>query len=192
MDRFVFEPASYGPVFAPLLDAERLIALGPGSPVREMRARLESVDLEAAFKPQTIRDRSMARACLAGLWLLYDFLDESHSISQEIETPTGSYWHGIMHRREPDYGNSAYWFRRVGRHPIFGTLCGEAARLAEYHPPDTATTFLTKQSSWDPFAFIDLCEAVASGKSDSESLCQQVQRVEWQLLFGYCHRSTIG
>ena len=46
----------------------------------------------------------MAACCLCGLWLLHDFLDESHSLSQEITTDTGSYWHGIMHRREPDYG----------------------------------------------------------------------------------------
>jgi hypothetical protein len=92
---FVFDPAAHGPVFAPLLNAERLNEVGPGSPVLEMRARLKSLDLDRAF-PQPIRDRSMARACLAGLWLLYDFLDESHTISQDIDTSTGSYWHGVI------------------------------------------------------------------------------------------------
>jgi hypothetical protein len=191
MEKFVFDTAAYGPVFAPLLDAERLNALGPDSPAIAMRQRLEAIDLNRAFAPRPVRDRSMARACLAGLWLLYDFLDEAHSISQEIDTGTGSYWHGLIHRREPDYGNAAYWFRRVGRHPIFDALSREAARIAREIPPEASAAFLTKQREWNPFAFIDLCETVAAGQSRCELLCRQVQLVEWQLLFDYCHRSAV-
>jgi hypothetical protein len=67
--------------------------------------------------------------CLeAGLLLLHDFDDESHAISQSLEDTdplgTASYWHGIMHRREPDASNAAWWFRKVGRHPA-------ALRLAQ-------------------------------------------------------------
>ena len=69
-------------------------------------------------------------ACIAGLWLLWDYLDESHHVSQSLETPEGSYWHGIMHWREPDYGNSKYWFRRVGQHAIFPQLAVQARQLA--------------------------------------------------------------
>ena len=53
----------------------------------------------------------MAACCLAGVWLLHDYLDESHTISQRIDTPSGSFWHGIMHRREGDFSNAKYWFR---------------------------------------------------------------------------------
>ena len=57
-----------------------------------------------------------------GLWLLAGDLDQSHSISQAIETAEGSFWHGIMHRREADFGNAKYWFRRVGSHVVFERL----------------------------------------------------------------------
>src|SRR3974390_1770578 len=101
----------YGPLIAELLVEPRLQPLGPGNPNLAMRPKLESLTLETAFAHTTVRDRDMAMGCLAGLWLVHDFLDESHRISQDIATTSGSYWHGIMHRREPDPDNAKYWFR---------------------------------------------------------------------------------
>ena len=101
----VFDPTSYGPVIAGLLREKRLMPLGPGEPNRPARPELEALSLEKAFSPGRVRDRDMASACLAGLWLYHDYLDESHAVSQSIHTPAGSYWHGQMHRREPDFAN---------------------------------------------------------------------------------------
>ena len=53
-------------------------------------------------------------AALSGLYLYFCAYDQSHSISQDISSVEGSFWHGIMHRQEPDPGNAGYWFRRVG------------------------------------------------------------------------------
>lgn len=53
----------------------------------------------------------------AALWLYVDDLDRSHALSQSIETEAGAFWHGIMHRREGDFWNSKYWFRRAGTLP---------------------------------------------------------------------------
>ncbi len=184
-----FDPTAYGPVLAELLREERLPPLGPGSPNRAARPRLEAFAPEQAFAPHRVRDRVMARACHAALWLYHDFLDESHALSQEIATPTGSYWHGIMHRREPDFGNAAYWFRRVGSHPVFAPLRSAAAELAGEQPGPAA--FLRTQPAWDPFAFVDLCEASLSGRAPCEALCRQVQLCEWRLLFDHCFRAAI-
>src|SRR5262249_9909336 len=56
----------YGPAIAELLLPERLPELGPGSP-------------NLAAKPALLAV-SAPRPCFAGLWLLHDFLDESHTI----------------------------------------------------------------------------------------------------------------
>ncbi len=126
-----------------------------------------------------------SEAAYSGLWLYFSCLDESHSVSQQIHSPEGSFWHGIMHRQEPDAGNSAYWFRRTGRHPVFPALRDEAARLATARPDASFTV----EDEWDPFAFIDFCEqARRRPGSEHEELALDIQRVEWQILFDYCAR----
>jgi hypothetical protein len=183
-----FDPTAYPPALAELVRQPRLNPLGPGELNLSIRPRLEALTVERAFPPSAVRDRAMAAACLAGLWFHHDFLDEAHRISQELDTTTGSYWHGLVHRREPDFSNAKYWFRRVGDHAIFPALQAAAAPLAEGAPP--AAAFLARQRAWDPFAFIDLCEAALAGQAPTESLCQRIQQVEWQLLFTYCYQQA--
>ena len=187
---------SASPFLPDLVDSERINALGPGAPHEALRPKLATLTLETIFPGQRIFDPDAARCCLAGLCLLHDFLDESHNISQEIETADGSYWHGILHRREPDYGNAKYWFRRVGQHPVFEPLA-QAARelaLAEKKPLPAVASYLAETTSWDPDRFIDLCESVARHKSaatdPAELLARRIARAEWDLLFAYCHRQA--
>src|SRR5437588_10578227 len=110
-----FEKTAYRPEIAALV-TDRLPALGPGSPNESVRSQLAALTIEQAFAGQSVANRDAARCCLAALWLWHDFLDEQHRISQEIHSADGSYRHGIMQRREPEYGNAQYWVRRVPRH----------------------------------------------------------------------------
>ena len=172
-----FDPALYDPEVASLLAGPRLMALGPGAPSMALRSRLAAVG-DGLLNDNRWRDRDMALACAAGLWLYHDFLDESHEISQRIRTPTGSYWHGIMHRRQPDDANAAYWFQRVGEHPVFEPLAGDARALGLHFRSD----------DWDPIEFIQLCARFRDSGSEEESLLRRVQLREWQRLFDWSYR----
>lgn len=167
MNHFDFDPTAYGPAVAALLAVNRLPELGPGAPVAARRA-----DLAAAAN-------TLPPPGAAGLWLLFDFLDEAHAISQADESdPDRNFWHAIMHRREPDPSNSKYWWRNVGPHPVLKQLAEEAPSLGYHYT--------------SPLEFVDFCERVRGTGSSEEEVARQVQLLEWQLHFDHCCRKAIG
>jgi len=186
-----FNPANYGPVFAGLLGKERLSPLGRGTPISDVREELQALSVEKAFSHTPVKDDNMANACLSGIWLLFNYLEESHTVSQSIETTTGSFWHGIMHRREGDFFNSKYWFRGVGEHPIFPELQKVAKQLTSSIEPHPSVSFLNTHTQWQPFDFVDLVETCLANRSPHELLCKQIQQCEWELLFDFSYNKAI-
>lgn len=170
----------YSEVVTKLLAGNHFQTLGPALGDAGTRPLLAELTVEKlnALPPA---DPSMAQCCLSGLWLYYDFLDESHTISQNIHTPEGSYWHAIMHRREGDFSNSKYWVRRVGDHPVYAQLANKAQSLGE-------TSVAALAEKWDPYVWVDLCQEAIQGGRDLVEPCQRLQQAEWRLLFDYCHQ----
>lgn len=105
----------------------------------------------------------MANACISGLWLLHNYLDQSHEISQSIETPVGSHWHAIMHRLEGDFYNSKYWYRRVGRWELYHGISERSGQM------------------FDPMKFVDRVE------HEGNEATHDVAVAEWQVLFAHCY-----
>lgn len=184
------DAGAYGEVLAGLIGEKRLNPLDWGTENVALKSELDALSVDVAFAGKTVVDREMADACISGVWLYHNYLDTSHTISQGLPSATGSFWHGIMHRREPDFSNSKYWFRKVGDHPIFPDLCTEAARIAE--GADGAPDGLKTQNTWDAFAFVDLCADALEGRSSHDALCREIQQREWELLFDFSYRKAIG
>lgn len=163
-----FLPNDYGPRVAAILgEGQRLMPLGPGIPVSSMRMAIRDFDPESDLG--SVLNREAAFACMAGLWLYWDFLDEAHTISQDLHTPEGSAWHAIVHRREPDAWNSNYWWDRAGN----------ASWMAD--------------AGYDsPKLFVEECERVRGRGNHDEMTAIGTQLKEWQSLFDHCYRLAVS
>ncbi|MEL7497519.1 MAG: hypothetical protein AAFN77_07905 [Planctomycetota bacterium] len=139
----------------------------------EQRNQLEQMSVELVLGD--VSNQDLAKCCLSGIWLLFGELERSHDISQVIKTQEGSFWHGLMHRLEPDFWNSKYWYRNVGDHPVVASIQSLAG--ASY-----------------PFDFVDDCESVIEQRGVAEATTNQVEmiaREEWKRLFAFCwHHAT--
>jgi hypothetical protein len=160
--------------------------LGPGPHANTLeelavKGALDSFLGKSAISP---RSRELAYALLL-LW--HGHLDAAHVISQAIETTDGSFVHGIVHRREPDYGNAAYWFRRVGNHPTFPEIAARVRKLLEAKGNPKWSAKLLVNGAWDPFAFIQLCETAAEKPvTDPQvSTLREIQAIETEVLLQY-------
>ncbi len=146
----------------------------------------------AILYPRTPKPTRLALA--AGLLQCFDFWEESHVAAQEAddlgERGSSAYWHAIVHRREPDYSNAEYWFRRVLRHPVLPQIAEEAAPLVKESAALPWAGRVVADDRWDPIAFLQACKNAAAGSPD-EVLARRLQRIEMLALLEYSLRDLI-
>ena len=134
-----------------------------------------------------------AAALTALLHLWNDSLDAAHDRVQHLATPTGSALHGIMHRREGDFDNAKYWFRRAGDHPAWHGLQSraaawlkEAAASRGWPAGAIGQGFRTiaSQGMWNPYLFTDLA-AMADGRDEADGAVSMLVELQVQELVAF-------
>ena len=149
--------------------------------VEEVNVRVKAIFVDSEVPRLT---RELSRAAIL-LW--HDHFEAAHQIAQGIENANGSFLHGILHRREPDYANARYWFRRTGQHPAFGCIAGKIKTALASSDLDVG--LITKQiapnDKWDPLRFINFLEASVQEQSEPmEKFLRQAQSAEIQCYLG--------
>lgn len=159
----------------------RLRPTEPGDALAIRRVREAAADDLAGGN--AIADESTFPLVRAGLFYRHDALDESHRIAQQVANDAGSYWHGMIHRREGDFDNARYWFRRAGTLPVFSALHRAASE---------ASPLFARQMSWDPYLFVGQCEQERFGAHETRDELAALQRIEFDTMFDYVWRLSFA
>ena len=169
---------NYSPLVNELMAEEELLLrlrpLEPGHP--DMLRRIRAASEEELTGGAVLAHASYPRLIRAGLLYAYDAIDESHRVVKEVTSDEGSYWHGMLHRREGDFENARYWFRRTGRLSVFSEM---HARASEVSP------LMGRQSDWDPYVLVGQCEQARFGGDVDQKELVALQRIEFTVMFDH-------
>jgi hypothetical protein len=166
------------------------LGLGPRAKVKAADTLREAMDDLARRLGLPARSAVLTLA-LVLLW--HDHLEAAHQLVQEIHDADGSYLHAIMHRREPDYSNSKYWWRQVGDHPAFAPLVVEVQSILEQAKRPELLERLAPGNKWDPFAFVDFCRRAAeSAGGEDGAVAIAIQQAEFLTLLAHLCSTNAG
>jgi hypothetical protein len=142
----------------------------------EIRDRLALLEADWGL---TVRDALLLRAVA---FLYNDHHDEAHDLVQDLSCPEGCLLHAILHRREPDFWNAKYWFRRCADHAVYTRLTERMAMVPVTSPAiEALVRRLTLSGTVDPMAMVDECEAaIRRPESPESAFLREVQRLEFE------------
>ncbi|HEY1170433.1 MAG TPA: hypothetical protein VGH19_03600 [Verrucomicrobiae bacterium] len=166
-----------------LLNTPEPADLGPHPRAGTLSVRDVNARLDEAFRFGGISAGSQ-QLIRSAVLLWHDHLDASHTISQDLHSSDGSFLHGIMHRREPDYFNAKYWFARVRNHASYPEIAQRVSAFLDGQGATALKSELIPAGKWDADAFVDACEAASArrGTEAQRTLLREIQRIETTVL----------
>jgi len=85
---------SKSPLWSPLFH-DSFSDLELSNPRIQFRDLLGKLESNPELLGGKIVDRQMANCCVGALWLKADYFEQAHALFQDVQTSTGSLWHGI-------------------------------------------------------------------------------------------------
>jgi hypothetical protein len=158
-----------------LNDSPISLVAGSGGPLSKSEIK-EFYD--SGIAPNVI-NKKYGQICYAGLLMAQDYIWEAHEIVQDYPETESSWWHAFMHRMEGDYGNSEYWYRRVGTPGEYSVLTEEVSSLTL--PSELSDL---QGSQWDPFSFNGFIQKFRGTAINGD--LERVHRLECSLLLETC------
>ena len=145
--------------------------------------RLREAPDAAILGDRPAADPALVPLLRAALFYFHNALPDSHEILNKASGDPAAYWHGMVHRREGDFENARYWMRRAGEQPTFAELHSRAS---------DGSPNMRRQSGWDPFLFINLCEQFRFGADELRQEIVALQRAEVDVRFSYLWRHAVS
>lgn len=175
-------PAIWSAQFWAEFRTQELPELTFGSRDGVLEKHLLERHLVSLFQESSL-DHSDQELIRAATLLYHDHSDAAHDLVADRTDPTAALIHGILHRREPDFWNAKYWFRRCDMHPAYSWL---AEQLHAWHPNQEKEAALTLMlpGTFDPFSFVDACERAVRRDNPTISVetLRKIQHAEFEAI----------
>ncbi len=173
-----------------------------------LKPYLDRTDIGTLFQNTPLISEPYGQLVRGALYLKNDDLAVSHAIFQQVgrdeRSATTCYWHGIVHRREPDFNNARGWFQKAEglvAGPVLNqaicTLLQQAIQMPDYGKArDVALVFLRhlkNRETWDGLYFLNLCQRCNNENDEAlQRLLEDIQEKEFEVLFDWTFRQAIG
>jgi hypothetical protein len=130
-----------------LRSSDLLKELVPRSPLHwNLPGEISKAEDATLLGSAALKDAGALKLVRGGLLYAVDAIDAAHRLFQDDSGDLGGYWHGMIHRREADFDNARYWFRRAGRLSFFSELQRDACS----HSPISSPGCASKRNSAHP------------------------------------------
>ncbi|MBT4136607.1 MAG: hypothetical protein HOE48_01770, partial [Candidatus Latescibacteria bacterium] len=175
---------------------------------RFLKPYIDKTETTALFSEHILVSQIHGDLVRNALYQKNDDLDTAHQICQTIgktaDAPEICYWHGLIHRREPDFKNAHSWFQKsrnlAANNQLYQATYNflqRAIQMPDYGDTrEVALQFwqhLRNQGTWDALYFLNLCESAIENKnSDLQKLLEDIQAIEFETLFQWTFQKAIG
>lgn len=175
---------------------------------RFLKPYIDKTETAALFSEHTLISQMHGDLIRNALYHKNDDIDTAHQICQTIgettDAPEVCYWHGLIHRREPDFNNARSWFQKTLNfaannllHQAVYNFLQRAIQMPDYGDTrEVALQFwqhLKTQNTWDALYFLNVCEsAIENPNPDLQKLLEDIQAIEFDTLFHWTFQKALG